>query len=898
MQERIVLQPVDKYQIDLIPLDKDKYIKLYDSSLDFLEKDVAYGMLYIFSRQFRELMKNIDKLTISSDVALPSLYFIANTGFFLRSYVPNETIVDLIKQQPDLAVTETDKALLSAINNCINALFNPCDESGIKVKEDLCSFIFFLHTVQEYEYKTQMTLDLSSEDVLSDEYSDAFSEDFFKNMLTNPMFSETNSKMLPLSEADVNRLKNILEYRKKLHETIIAVRKSEEEYAKDEKNNANWELFISWVNQRSIEETNALEMINSNADIKVKLHTFDRFLSDIYDPNVKVLDSQLNLGELRQKMLERLSRACNYLEINTNDNKRFWLDEFDIHTIFSPCSFNCVLIAYHAYLIKGSKRYLYFLLTSLEGFIRNNLDENDTPFELLSNRSTIVERLVRVYSIIIKFYKTHEKTIYALRFDSIQTENTLSGRGFNSDIYRLLGIKETKMLQENLAALSALDYDVSSDLLDDWAFALIGETSMDEYQANLRKYLPNVIDDEEKLLEQTISNRLIVSINAIYILVKTIERLLSEGIIEESKVEEIYRIKKHLSRIENKVVSTTYVAPDSSCFDNEDMNEYRLRRGIDASEIVNKNDERWQLALFELARQNIQELHNEIDKESVLDIKQKMCQEIATFPDSPTKEFVIELVDRESQFISEMLVSQNLGTDEFDKIKESLCNDLGPKSYILPEKAIDALTTAELLFSRYAILEFADVGFDYSCISALYYQAVETMYNELLWSKYAAYLNNLEINHDYFGNLYGNQRTQYLVQGYLPLDSPYSYMSRTKRIHNSLTMGTFAALIQHLTSDSPNSIRHFRSFLENVFGFEDSSYSTEEYQIFQQHINELSSQMNVASPRRNDASHGWHKISLSECKTDKRIVLSDVVSIRNDYLGLVRLFLSLYRLES
>ena len=35
------------------------------------------------------------------------------------------------------------------------------------------------------------------------------------------------------------------------------------------------------------------------------------------------------------------------------------------------------------------------------------------------------------------------------------------------------------------------------------------------------------------------------------------------------------------------------------------------------------------------------------------------------------------------------------------------------------------------------IRNYAEKGFDYSCISALYYQAFEEAYNKLIWNEYA-----------------------------------------------------------------------------------------------------------------------------------------------------------------
>ena len=83
--------------------------------------------------------------------------------------------------------------------------------------------------------------------------------------------------------------------------------------------------------------------------------------------------------------------------------------------------------------------------------------------------------------------------------------------------------------------------------------------------------------------------------------------------------------------------------------------------------------------------------------------------------------------------------------------------------------------------------------------------------------------------------------------------------------------------------------------MDESFGYDNNSKNTNDYQVYQNNINELYKQIELAIPKRNAASHGVNAISLEECKTDKRIVLSDLESIRNNALGLVMLFLSLFK---
>ena len=87
-----------------------------------------------------------------------------------------------------------------------------------------------------------------------------------------------------------------------------------------------------------------------------------------------------------------------------------------------------------------------------------------------------------------------------------------------------------------------------------------------------------------------------------------------------------------------------------------------------------------------------------------------------------------------------------LWADGYQKIKDGILSSLGEKADILPDSTVDSLTTPEMLYARYASQEYAEKGFDFSCISALYYQAFEEAYNLLIWRGYADELNALEIN--------------------------------------------------------------------------------------------------------------------------------------------------------
>lgn len=897
MEDKQYIKPVSEYSIDSIPLNKDEFIKLYDSVIEiFQDADNLCGILDVLATHYRIMMRNSEKLTVTSSLVKPGLFFIANTGYFLHTYKLNETLFTMLLNQPDLAITDIDKALLAIIDIYYKLLYT-CDESErIIKKEYIYTFIFFLHNVQNYEYKTHKTLDLSSEKVLS--YG--FDEGFIFDLFTNPLFTKTDSKMLTLSENEINSLKDVLEYRKELNEAIVLDRKNEQDYAENEVNNAIWEQFITWLDYRCKEERNALEMINSSVFPVDKLNAFDRFLAEINDPKANVLNSELCLRDLKQKIFERFNRACNYMEINTSDRQNYALSDFDIHSIFSPYSFSCVLISYHAFLINPSNRHLEYLTTSLEGFIRNNLDNNNSKIDWTSIQSSIIERLISVSDLIIKFYEEHKETISKLRFDSIQEDDTLSGIGYYSDILRLLGIKERKILKEILAAYNILDSEDDGVIVDDLDTEL-GENSVDDINDSLQIHKPNSFDDEDKLLEQIISNRLIVSINAIYILVKTMDRLLEQGKVQEEYRNDAQNSCKLLSKLEKHLVRTTYIAPDFNCFDDIDMDEYREKKGIDASKIELKNNERIEMLLFGSARRSIRALHDEtqnINYEKASIIKSEIRDELKDLPDSELKDFIIELVDQECQDLCNSLIENESRTADFETTKKQMCDYIGSSSKRLPARTINALTTAELLFAQYASAENKSASFDYSGISALYYQAVESMYNELIWKDYAEFLYKKRCGDNYFLNLYRDRDKELPVEEkiYLPVGGQFKFWDyEKKRISDHLMMGSFNMLLRTITSTAENPLMGFREHVDGVFGRNIAVDNADEYKSYQKRIDELYSLLEVAKIRRNAASHGASPINIEECRADRALVLSDVEAIRKGILGIVMLFLSLYK---
>ena len=886
-----VFYNIQEYPIDSIPLDINEYIKVYKPAIKFI-LDFGIESFLSLGKELYDLNYEYSLNEKSIGVFNGSISYVVNTGGYDdRLFVPKAYKTDLWNEHLNVAVTDIDKSLVGWIITC--TCYNRLKEEiySKNAKELLYSFIKLLHNVQSYELRTQTTVDLSA----------TLDVKLVSALLFSSHPIENHSKLINLSESAVNDLNTILANRERAKTDLLKARILEKEFVCNEENEYYWELFIKCLNLRCAEEQRVTELIYSDIGIDIKIHEFEEYLKKIIDYETVIPEVGISLSELFDKINERERCARNYMWAKTDDGKIVHIHNSISSILVIPFSFNCVLIAYHAFLLKRNEEMLRAVITSTCFFIIRNLSEiSDTIIELESCE----ELLLYVNNLIFDFYDDHRTIIDTLRFNSILTEDSLSGADFNGDIIKLLFEKERENVTELDSVIESLDFENEESL-----FSIVKSYSKPDAQRELKteidkqinSFVPNKSISMEELVEKETSKRLVVTINAIYILVQTIERALPLDLFNEKYREEIDKARRRLAKLEAFLVKTTYTAPDFYCFEKTDldMDGYRIINGIDAADIEKNNEKAYQRSLFNLAKTAIKDLHNEIDNldfEKACQIKEELRNKMKDYPNCELKEQIYELVDQETYCLCDALMLSSSNSNEFEDTKSSLKAFLGEAFVFLPDGTINALTTAELLFSRYATPKYSNANFDYSCISSLYYQGFESLYNELIWSKYADKLNNIKDNGNWFSSLYIKGNLPQNLMGYLPSVKPDYYMNKEKtRIASVLTMGSFKYLLYNATSSSPNSLPDFRVFLDKTFGFDVVSNSSEEYKTYQKRIDELYDRIKKAIPQRNAASHGQNAISLEECKSDKKIVLSDLDSIRNNYLGLIMLFLSLYR---
>ncbi|MBR4948561.1 MAG: hypothetical protein IKZ29_08385 [Clostridiales bacterium] len=891
METNRKLQPINYYPIDDYPTDINDFIKPYEAGLNEICGEDICHLLYSGLMIYKFNSNSNASFSSDPDILNFQINLLANAGFILDCYIPNEQVAEKLFEAPDISITDLDKAILGWLIATSRIINLDCDHDGKNHKDIFHSFVYFLHNVQRYEQRTKRTVAISCE----------MNASYLFNILTKESFSEIETDSIKLSDADVEKLSSVLSFRDELNNMIAAARNNEKEYIIDEQNNSDWELFISCFNFRASEEKRVTDLINSDIPLKQKMFEFNKYFEEI-EVIPASFNTTMSLSELTDRIVKRTELAPNYIWVRAG-NEKIYLDNTIISSVSSPYSFNCVLIAYHAFLIEMSDINIERLVFSLYMFIGKNLGKRLAKQKTTEKIGSIEQMLIDISNAIFDFHKTHEDAIASIKYENIKNEETLSGFIFEADIYQRVLEKERKMAIENANAFEEMD-DEWEDFLDGLAEHIEDDAPDDNLyrlQKDFASQFPHLFDDENKLIDQEIGNRLIVSINAIYILVKAMERLVRQGLIHEEYKSSIIDYSKRLSRLEKYLVSTTYIAPDYNCFDNVDMDEYRKRKNIDTPivELKNNNDERMEMVLFDSVRRSIQILHEKIDDidfEKAAELKNDLREEIKDIPDSQLKDFIVELFDQECQYVCESLIANNTNNADFEAERIRICDYIGHNSSILPKRAIDALTTAEILFSKYAGPDYYSNGFDYSCISAMYYQAVEAIYNEIVWKPYADELYKKKCNGKWFLLLYRDDLLPEEFKIFLPTDGQFKYWDKeNKRITDHLMIGSFNILFRSITSTTTYPLRGFREHVDKVFGYKDGVCNSYEYELYQKRIDALYALFESAKPRRNAASHGQSPISFEECKADKSLVLSDVESVRKGVLGIVILFLSLYK---
>jgi len=213
-------------------------------------------------------------------------------------------------------------------------------------------------------------------------------------------------------------------------------------------------------------------------------------------------------------------------------------------------------------------------------------------------------------------------------------------------------------------------------------------------------------------------------------------------------------------------------------------------------------------------------------------------------------DYMVKVANKIKENVSKLSIYDRLyeaTTDEFKKYAQNLLKF---------QNIFSSLVSAEYLYHQYVENKEPINKFDYSCISIMYYMALEDFVNKLIYTSYAEEI--LDPNDD----LVKNDYKRYVSHRFKFYDKDNSCFKK------SCEIGNLGHLLYNLSRETA-----FTDYLRNRYVGIDLKKMIE-------YGNKL---INVAQ-RRNDAAHGGNLLSYDDVRYDKKKVYSNAT---DEYRGLI-----------
>ena len=292
---------------------------------------------------------------------------------------------------------------------------------------------------------------------------------------------------------------------------------------------------------------------------------------------------------------------------------------------------------------------------------------------------------------------------------------------------------------------------------------------------------------------------------------------------------------------------------------------YKLERHYLDSDIMNALEDDAELFSESVDHTiNFVEAIAEDDIEALLQTKQKYIARLSDYISEEQQEKLDEITQQVAEKVKNSIQKLNI----YDELYQAVSNEFLPYANILVQypQIFSSLVSAEYLYQQYVENHQPNNRFDYSCISILYYMALEDFINKLIYSPYMnEVLSTIQI---YDNN--PNRDSEWRSSGYRNYVSSYKefWDFHNGTFKRTCELGPLGYLLESISSES-----RFESFIVTRYGNVDilklSNYGT--------------SLKNV-SPRRNDAAHGGNYLTYQDVMTDKANVYNTAVSA---YKGLI-----------
>ena len=238
------------------------------------------------------------------------------------------------------------------------------------------------------------------------------------------------------------------------------------------------------------------------------------------------------------------------------------------------------------------------------------------------------------------------------------------------------------------------------------------------------------------------------------------------------------------------------------------------------------------------------------DIEILLQSKQQFLSRISGFLTKEKERILDEYTSRVIEKIKNEIKKLNVYSELYSKVTQDF------KQYeqdlLAYPDIFSSLASAEYLYNQYVVQQQPNEKFDYSCISILYYMALEDFANKMLYSSYVTSVldNNVSaVKRNY---------SVYISHPIVFWDSKNHQYKRTCEIGN----------LGHLF-EAVNKETIYANYLQRSYPRIDLkqlvSYGTELITI---------------APRRNEAAHGGNRITYNDVLIDKKHVYDSVETCR------------------
>lgn len=721
---------------------------------------------------------------------------------------------------------------------------------------------------------------------------------------------ELNTNIIQLIEADwstcdkkyfnkitdlgIQKIKELKESQERIRSDIFDDLEGQKRVA--EETGEDWCLFIDVFNEISSREYSTIQIINNADSPKDKIRAINRYFSFVdmitKSGKLELGERIINLLELYEKINYRMSNAPQFCVVSSNENRPFVLYPISFVLVMNPLTYNYFLLAFHSFRIDPTKESARRFFTLALSSIKKNFGEEET--ECIGINETIDE----FYRTVKSFFQQNKSIIKELSYKNIQEDSIIPDATLIMNAESDAHIKDlSKRIKE------VEDNDI---IIEELEKAILGKIIvLDEEKLN------DLIYKEEersvKIEKEVFARQIVVSLNIIYIFCATLKNLLTnkQSIVKIKDREKVEGYRKELLRIDDEMVRIVYSDLDEY---ESNMREHREITGVDTSVLSEREyqEEKYRNSAFsDVLKDTISEMIEDIENKNVdqiIDTKNLIKQRIMSFPDCDEKEQYMEWMDSISSRLSEVLINNCKKVDDFIDVRNKLVEKIGDKNTVLPLSTMDSLTTAELLYDKYATEEFSEKGFDFSCISALYYQAFEEAYNCLIWQGYADLLNSLTIDGQKYTNILDSCKNGTInvnkALGYLESDSYrrsfyIDYMNRFNpetKVKSRCMYRSFAIIMEKVNDQS--GLYGFCDYISKLAGY---SSRNEMFcdNDFMEKCRLFASSIDCSTNDRNNASHGGTYISIDQCKQDKKAVLYDLEAIRDNSIGLIQQLLGL-----